>query len=43
MVTRSEVRIQLVMVCAEVLRMSQPYEVMSSVVSLPIHTFTGQA
>ena len=30
-------------VCVEVLRPSQPNEVMSSAVSLPNHTFTGQA
>ena len=30
-------------VCVEVLRPSQPNEVMSSTVSLPNHTFTGQA
>ena len=30
-------------VCVEVLRPSQPSRVMSSVVSLPNHTFTGQA
>ena len=30
-------------VCVEVLRPSQPNEVMSSAVSLPKHTFTGQA
>ena len=30
-------------VCVEVLRPSQPNRVMSSVVSLPNHTFTGQA
>ena len=30
-------------VCVEVLRPSQPNGVMSSVVSLPNHTFTGQA
>ena len=30
-------------VCVEVLRLSQPNGVMSSVVSLPNHTFTGQA
>ena len=30
-------------VCVEVLRLSQPNEVMSSAVSLPNHTFTGQA
>ena len=30
-------------VCVEVLRPSQPNGVMSSVVSLPNHTFAGQA
>ena len=30
-------------VCVEVLRSSQPYGVMSIAVSLPNHTFTGQA
>ena len=30
-------------VCVEVLRPSQPSGVMSSAVSLPSHTFTGQA
>ena len=30
-------------VCVEVLRPGQPNGVMSSVVSLPNHTFTGQA
>ena len=30
-------------VCVEVLRPSQPNGVMSSVASLPNHTFTGQA
>ena len=30
-------------VCVEVLRTSQPNGVMSSAVSLPNHTFTGQA
>ena len=30
-------------VCVEVLRPSQPNAVMSCVVSLPNHTFTGQA
>ena len=29
-------------VCVEVLRPTQPTEVMSSVISLPNHTFTGQ-
>ena len=33
----------LVSVCVEVLRPSQPNGVMSSAVSLPNHTFTGQA
>ena len=33
----------LLFVCVEVLRPSQPNGVMSSVVSLPNHTFTGQA
>ena len=32
-----------VFVCVEVLRPSQPNGVMSSTVSLPNHTFTGQA
>ena len=32
-----------VFVCVEVLRPSQPNGVMSSAVSLPNHTFTGQA
>ena len=31
------------LVCVEVLRPSQPSGVMSSAVSLPNHTFTGQA
>ena len=30
-------------VCVEVLRPSQPNGVMSSAISLPNHTFTGQA
>ena len=30
-------------VCVEVLRAKQPNEAMSSVISLPNHTFTGQA
>ena len=33
----------MVFVCVEVLRPSQPNGVMSSAVSLPNHTFTGQA
>ena len=31
------------LICVEVLQLSQPNGVMSSVVSLPNHTFTGQA
>ena len=34
---------QILFVCVEVLRPSQPNEVMSSAVGLPNHTFTGQA
>ena len=34
--------IKVLFVCVEVLRPSQPSGVMSSVVSLPNHTFTGQ-
>ena len=33
----------MVLVCVEVLQPSQPNGVMSSTVSLPNHTFTGQA
>ena len=36
-------RLLQVFVCVEVLRPSQPNGVMSSAVSLPNHTFTGQA
>ena len=36
-------KIYQVFVCVEVLRPSQPNGVMSSAVSLPNHTFTGQA
>ena len=36
-------RAMCVFVCVEVLWPSQPNGVMSSVVSLPNHTFTGQA
>ena len=32
-----------IQICVEVLRPSQPNGVMSSAVSLPNHTFTGQA
>ena len=35
--------IYIMFVCVEVLRPSQPNGVMSSAVSLPNHTFTGQA
>ena len=34
---------EVIFVCVEVLRPSQPSGVMSSAVSLPNHTFTGQA
>ena len=34
---------EVLFVCVEVLRPSQPNGVMSSAVSLPNHTFTGQA
>ena len=37
------IRLFCVLVCVEVLWPSQPNGVMSSVVSLPNHTFTGQA
>ena len=36
-------RSKVIFVCVEVLRPSQPNGVMSSAVSLPNHTFTGQA
>ena len=35
-------KIRKTFVCVEVLRLSQPNGVMSSTVSLPNHTFTGQ-
>ena len=38
-----EANLTLPFVCVEVLRPSQPNGVMSSTVSLPNHTFTGQA
>ena len=38
-----EANLTLPFVCVEVLRPSQPNGVMSSAVSLPNHTFTGQA
>ena len=38
-----QIRCQSYFVCVEVLRSSQPIELMSSMVSLPNHTFTGQA
>ena len=37
------ISISFLFVCVEVLRSSQPNGVMSSAVSLPNHTFTGQA
>ena len=36
-------KMECLFVCVEVLRPSQPNGVMSSAVSLPNHTFTGQA
>ena len=39
----SIVRVFVLFVCVEVLRPSQPNGVMSSMVSLPNHTFTGKA
>ena len=38
-----EVMLRCMFVCVEVLRPSQPNGVLSSAVSLPNHTFTGQA
>ena len=35
--------LEVLFVCVDVLRPSQPNGVMSSAVSLPNHTFTGQA
>ena len=40
---RAVIRYLYLFVCVEVLRPSQPNRVMSSAVSLPNHTFTGQA
>ena len=45
-ITKKKVRVfslARLFVCVEVLRPSQPNGVMSSAVSLPNHTFTGQA
>ena len=39
----SSLQVGFLFVCVEVLRPSQPNGVMSSAVSLPNHTFTGQA
>ena len=39
----SDLGLHCLFVCVEVLRPSQPNRVMSSAVSLPNHTFTGQA
>ena len=36
-------KVSMAFVCVEVLRPSQPNGVMSSAISLPNHTFTGQA
>ena len=41
--TREFSCVLILLVCVEVLRPSQPNGVMSSAVSLPNHTFTGQA
>ena len=38
-----KIKLKVLFVCVEVLRPSQPNGVMSSTVSLPNHTFTGQA
>ena len=38
-----QLHLESLFVCVEVLRPSQPNRVMSSAVSLPNHTFTGQA
>ena len=40
---KKQFMIIILFVCVEVLRPSQPNGVMSSAVSLPNHTFTGQA
>ena len=40
---RYEIKHEMKHLCVEVLRPSQPNGVMSSAVSLPNHTFTGQA
>ena len=42
-IQRVNIHVVYLFVCVEVLRPSQPNGVMSSVVSLPNHTFTGQA
>ena len=42
-VTKNDFGMLSLFVCVEVLRPSQPNGVMSSTVSLPNHTFTGQA
>ena len=41
--SRTRIKTVCLFVCVEVLRPSQPNRVMSSAVSLPNHTFTGQA
>ena len=43
MIDQSAPKLDGLFVCVEVLRPSQPNGVMSSAVSLPNHTFTGQA
>ena len=39
----AEASLGVLFVCVEVLQPSQPYGIMLSTVSLPNHTFTGQA
>ena len=43
MLSVNNILLEFCFVCVEVLRPSQPNGVMSSAVSLPNHTFTGQA
>ena len=42
-ISRTNFMLSCLFVCVEVLRPSQPNGVMSRAVSLPNHTFTGQA
>ena len=43
LITNVSSSVHVMFVCVEVLRPSQPNGVMSSAVSLPYHTFTGQS